>query len=85
MKLRNIVLSGLSCAHILKKNQLKRNKIWKSTSEQNIFYFELSSKNNVGILGITVSMWEKHDLETIFTSNDVMNIQDGIRNGFSYR
>ena len=33
---------------------------------------------NVNILGITVSMWKQHDFETIFSSNDVMNIQDGI-------
>ena len=29
-------------------------------------------------------MWEKLDLETIFTSNDVNNIQDVIGKGFRY-
>ena len=42
---------------------------------KNIFYFEIISKPNIVILGITVSMWEKHYFETIFTSNDIMNIQ----------
>ena len=52
---------------------------------KNIFYFELSSKPNVGILRITVSMWRKHELVAIFTSNDVMNIQDAIGKVFWYR
>ena len=30
---------------------------------KNIFYFELSSKSNVGILGITVSMQVKHEFK----------------------
>ena len=45
---------------------------------KSIFHFELSNKPYVGILGITVSMWTLHDFETIFTYNDVMNIQDAI-------
>ena len=28
---------------------------------KNIFYFELSSTQNVDILGITLSMWKQHD------------------------
>ena len=52
---------------------------------KNIFNFELSIKPNVDIYGIVVSMWEKHEFETIFTSNDVMNIQDGIDKGFGSR
>ena len=35
--------------------------------KQDIFYFELSSKPNVDILGITFSMQKQHDFETIFT------------------
>ena len=42
---------------------------------KNMFYFELSSKPNVDILGIIVSMWKQLYFETIFNSNDVMNIQ----------
>ena len=57
----------------------------KSTSEQKYFYFKLSSKNNVDILGITVSMWKQHDFETIFNSNNIMNIQYTIGKGFGYR
>ena len=48
------------------------------------FYFELSSKPNGDILGIAVTMWKK-DFETIFTYNDVMNIQDSIEKGFGSR
>ena len=47
-----------------------------------IFYFQLNSKPNDGILGITVSMWKRHGFETIFTSNDVMNIKYTIGNVF---
>ena len=46
--------------------------------KNNIFYFELSSKPDVDILGISVSMWKNHGFETIFTSNFVINIQDVI-------
>ena len=42
---------------------------------KNIFSFELSGKSNVDTLGITVHMWKRHEFETIFTYNDVMNIQ----------
>ena len=35
-------------------------------------------KTNVDIIGITVSIWKIYDFETIFTSNDVTNIQDAI-------
>ena len=44
---------------------------------KNIFCFGLSSKPNVGVLGITVSIW-KHGFETIFASNDVINIHYSI-------
>ena len=60
-------------------------KIWKKYKQKNLFCFELSSKPNVDIDGITVSMWGKHEFETIFTSNDVMNIQGGIGKRFGYR
>ena len=49
---------------------------------QNMFYFELSSKPNVDIYGITVSIYKKREFETIFTSNYVMNIQYEIGEGF---
>ena len=48
---------------------------------KNILCFDLSSKPNVDKIGITVSMWKQHDFETIFTSNDVMKIQDAIGMG----
>ena len=45
------------------------------------FHFELSSKPDVDIVGIKVYMWVKHEFETIFTSNDVMNIKYVIGKG----
>ena len=74
----------MSCVHILKCCQFKK-RYEKSTGEKNIFYFELSSKPNFDTVGIAVSMWEKHESETIFTYNDVINILYGIGNGFGYR
>ena len=52
---------------------------------KNIFYFKLSIKLNVDIDGIIVYMWGKHEFETIFTYNDIMNIQYGIGKGFGSR
>ena len=49
---------------------------------KHILYFELSSKPSVEILGVKVSMLKQHDFETIFTYNDVMNIQYDIGKGF---
>ena len=49
---------------------------------KNILYPELSSKPNVDIDVITVSIWKTHDFEAISTSNDVMKIQNGIGKGF---
>ena len=43
-----------------------------------IFFFELSSKPYVGMMGLTVSMCKLHEFETIFTSNDVVNNQYSI-------
>ena len=63
--------------YIQKKEDMKKLQVNKS-----IFYFKLSSKNNVDILGITVSMWKQHDFETILNFNDVMNIQVAIVNAF---
>ena len=51
---------------------------------KNIFNFELISKPNIDIPGITVYMWKQHDSETIFTFNDVMNIQYSIGKVFGY-
>ena len=48
-------------------------------------YFDLSSEPNVDIVDITVSIWNKHEFEEIFTSNDVINIQNGIGNVFGSR
>ena len=50
--------------------------------EKNIFYFELSSKPNFDLDSITISMCKTHVFETIFISNDVMNIQYGIGRRF---
>ena len=46
-----------------------------------IFKFELTFKTNVNMIDITVYMWKRRDIETIFTSNDVMNIQNYIGKG----
>ena len=51
----------------------------------NIFYYEISRKPIFYIIGITVSMWKQHNFETIFTSDDVLNIQYAIGKGFGYR
>ena len=51
---------------------------------QDIFYFELSGKTNVDIIGIIVSMWKCCDFKNIFTSNDVMKIQYTIGKEFGY-
>ena len=51
---------------------------------RNIFYFELSSKSNVDVLFITVSMCNQHYFETIFTTDDVINVKDAIGRGFGY-
>ena len=48
------------CTYI-EMTPIKKGSIDKSTSTKNIFYFELSSKNNVDIDGVTVSMWENHE------------------------
>ena len=48
---------------------------------KNMFYFELSGKQTVDIFGIAVSIWIKHEFETMVTSNDMYNIQDGIGKG----
>ena len=49
---------------------------------KNIFYLEPNSKPNIDIFGITVSMWKQHNFETLFNSNDIMNIQYKIENRF---
>ena len=48
----------------------------------NSSYYEVSSKTYVEITGITVSMWKQHNFETIFTSDDVLNIQYATRKDF---
>ena len=52
--------------------------------KNNIFYYEVSSKSNYYIIVITLYMWGKHNFETIFTFNDVINIQYAIGKGFGY-
>ena len=47
-----------------------------STKLEGKIYFWLISKLNDDVIGIAVSMWEWHDIETILTYNDVMNIKD---------
>ena len=61
---------------------LKEENITKLQVNNNIYYYEVSSKPNVDSIGITLSMREKLNLKTIFTSYDVMNIQDAIAKGF---
>ena len=51
---------------------------------KNTLYFEHSSIPNFGTIGITVSMWKRHDFEDIRIFNNVMNIQDAIGKGFGY-
>ena len=57
----------------------------KQYNQEKTFYFELITKPNVEIIGITVYMWKRYDFEIIYTSNDVMNIQDAIGKVFGYR
>ena len=61
---------------------LKEENITKLQVNNNIYYYEVSSKPNVDSIGITLSMRKKHNLKTIFTSYDVLNIQDAIAKGF---
>ena len=56
----------------------------KVQANKNMFYFEIINKNNVDALGITVSMCRWYDFETIFTSNNVTNVQGAIGKGFGY-
>ena len=49
------------------------------------FYFELSFKPNVDIVGINVSILKRNDFENIFTFNDVINIQYSVGKGFISR
>ena len=52
----------------------------------NIFFcYELSSKHNVYIIGSTLYIWKQHIFETIFTFNDVLNIQYAIGKGLGYQ
>ena len=57
----------------------------KSRVKKNIFYFEIIIKPNVDIVGITVSVLKNNEFETIFTSNDITNIQDRNGKGFGSR
>ena len=63
----------------------KERRYEKSTSENNIFYFELSSKPNIDIIVIVVSMWKQHEFETILTSNYATNIKYSIEKWFGSR
>ena len=44
-----------------------------------MFYFELTSKPNIEIIGNTVYIWKQNNFKTIFTSADFKNIQDSKR------
>ena len=46
----------------------------KAQVNNNIYYYEVISKPNVHIIGITVSMWKQHNFETIFTSDGASSI-----------
>ena len=61
---------------------LKEENITKLQVNNNIYYYEVGSKPNVDSIGITLSMRKKYNLKTIFTSYDVLNIQDAIAKGF---
>ena len=63
----------------------KEENITKLQVNNNINYYEVSGKPNVDIIGNTLSMWKQHNFETIFTSDDVLNIQDAIGKGFGSR
>ena len=63
----------------------KEENMTKLQVNKNIFFVELSSKPNVDIIVITLYMCKIYDFETIFISNDVMNIQDGVRKGSGSR
>ena len=51
---------------------------------KHIFYFELSSKPHVDTIVIKVSIWRRNYFETIFTSDDLVNIQYAIGKVFGY-
>ena len=63
----------------------KEENITKSQVSINIFYFELSFKPNVDIMGIKVYNCKSREIETIFTYIDVMSIQYFIGNGFGFQ
>ena len=50
----------------------------KTEVNKNIFCPEHRSKPNVDIIGIAVYMQKRIDLETIFTTNNFVNIQDTV-------
>ena len=62
----------------------KEENMTKVQLNNSFFYYELTSTTNSYIIGITVSIWKQHNFETIFTFNDVLNIQYDIGNGFGY-
>ena len=53
--------------------------------KNNIYYYEVSSKPNVDIIGITVFTRKQNIFETVFTSYYVLYIQYSIGNWFGYR
>ena len=63
----------------------KEANITKVQVNNNVFYYELSSKPNVEIIVIIVSMWKHHNFGTILTSYIVLNIQYAIGKGFLSR
>ena len=73
------------CADIHMMSIQSKSYLTKVKLNKNIFYFGIISKPNVGILGIAISIWKHNDFETIFTYNDVMNIQYVIGKIFGYR
>ena len=46
------------------------------------YYYEVNSKPNVDIIGITVFMWKQPNFETIFASEYVQNMQCSNGKGF---
>ena len=62
----------------------KKEKMTKLQVNKHIFYFELSSKPHVDTIVIKVSIWRRNYFETIFTYDDLVNIQYAIGKVFGY-
>ena len=77
LPLRFVLCTDNEILSIQKKEDMEKVQV-----NKNIFYYELSIKPNVDMLGITVYMRKQHKFETILHSNDVMNVKESIGEGF---